>query len=127
MPQHPFDVDRLAAHRTIDLTTFGRRSGLPRRIEIWWFHVEDRFIISGTPGPRDWLANVKERPEVLIHVDGLDLPATVTTVDERSFRRRFFTDPGVTWYRTQTELDRLIEEAPMVEVLFDGSIMDSSE
>ena len=48
-----FEVDHLASHRTIDLTTFGRRSGLPRRIEIWWFQVDDRFVITGTPGRRD--------------------------------------------------------------------------
>lgn len=127
MPSHAPDFDRLAAHRTIDLTTFGRRSGLPRRIEIWWFRVEDRFIISGTPGRRDWLANVKARPEVIIHVDGMDLPATVSTVEDSVFRRRFFTDPGVTWYRTQTELERLVTDAPMVEVVFDSAVIGSSE
>lgn len=121
------DFDRLAAHRTIDLTTFGRRSGLPRRIEIWWFRVEGRFIITGTPGRRDWLANVKARPEVVIHVDGMDLAATVNTVEDSVFRRRFFTDPGITWYRTQTELERLVEEAPMVEVVFDLPVVGSPE
>lgn len=120
-------LDRLAAHRTIDLTTFGRRSGLPRRIEIWWFRVEDRFIISGTPGRRDWLANVKERPDVIVHVDGMDLPATVITVEDPTFRRRFFTHPGVKWYRTQTDLERLVAEAPMVEVVFDPALIGASE
>jgi deazaflavin-dependent oxidoreductase (nitroreductase family) len=115
----PFDGNRLASQRTIDLTTFGRRSGLPQRIEIWWFHVDDRFVITGTPGRRDWFANVSARPEVIIHVDGLDLPATVRTIDDPAFRLRVFTHPGVTWYRTQAELDELVNEAPMVEVLFD--------
>ena len=118
MIPHGSDVDRLASHRTIDLTTFGRRTGLPRRIEIWWFRVDGRFIITGTPGRRDWLANVNARPEVVIHVDGLDLPATVRIVGDREFRRRVFTHPGVTWYRTQAELDDLVNTAPMVEVLF---------
>jgi hypothetical protein len=31
-----------------------------------------------------------------------------------------FTDPEVSWYRTQAELDRLVADAPMIEVLFDG-------
>ena len=112
------DIDRLASQRTIDLTTFGRRSGLARRIEIWWFHVDGRFIITGTPGRRDWFANVKARPEVIVHVAGFDLPASVRVVDDRSFRHRFFTHPGVSWYRTQSELDALVERAPMVEVIF---------
>lgn len=121
MARDGFDVDRFASQRTIDLTTFGRRTGLPRRIEIWWFHVDGRFVITGTPGRRDWLANVNARPEVVIHVDNLDLPATVRTIADRELRLRVFTHPGVTWYRTQAELDDLVNEAPMVEVLFDES------
>jgi deazaflavin-dependent oxidoreductase (nitroreductase family) len=112
-------LERLAAQRTIDLTTFGRRSGIPRRIEIWWFHVDGRFIVTGTPGRRDWLANVIARPEVIIHAHGHDLPAMVALIRDPEFRRRVFTDPAVSWYRTQAELDRLVAEAPMVEVLFD--------
>lgn len=120
MAHDGFDVDRLASQQTIDLTTFGRRTGLPRRIEIWWFHVDGRFVITGTPGRRDWFANVNERPEVVIHVDGLDLPATVRTISDRQFRLRVFTHPRVSWYRTQAELDELVVDAPMVEVLFDA-------
>lgn len=111
-------LKRLAAQRTIDLTTFGRSTGAARRIEIWWFHVDGRFIITGTPGRRDWLANVHARPEVVIHAAGLDLPAFATPITDREFRRRVFTDPAVSWYRTQTELDRLVDEAPMIEVVF---------
>ena len=113
------DLDRMASQRTIDLTTFGRKSGLPRRIEIWWFRVDGRFVITGTPGRRDWFANVNARPDVVIHVDGFDLPATVRAIGDREFRVRVFTHPGVTWYRTQAELDDLVDRAPMVEVLFD--------
>jgi deazaflavin-dependent oxidoreductase (nitroreductase family) len=112
------ELDRLATQQTIDLTTFGRTSGLPRRIEIWWFRVDGRFIITGTPGRRDWLANVRARPEVIIHARGQDIPARVELIDDQEFRRRVFTDPKVSWYRTQAELDRLIASAPMVEVLF---------
>jgi len=114
----PPDRQRLARLRTIDLTTYGRRSGSPRRIEIWWFHIDDRFIITGTPGRRDWLANVTARPEVIIHADGLDLRANVRVITDPESRRRVFTDPEVSWYRTQSELDRLVAEAPMIEVLF---------
>ena len=54
---------------TIDITTTGRHSGDARRIEIWMLVIEDRFFITGTPGPRCWLANVRERPfRVVVHV-----------------------------------------------------------
>lgn len=115
-----FDRAALAAQRTIDLTTKGRRSGMPRRIEIWWFHVEGRFIVSGTPGRRDWLANITADPSVVIHVNGEDIPARAVLVEDMEFRRRFFTQRSTSWYATQAQLDRLIDSAPMVEILFPG-------
>lgn len=113
------DRDHLAAHQTIDLTTFGRESGAPHRIEIWWFRVDDRFIITGTPGPRDWLANVMAKPEMIVHVGGRDLHARAALVTDPGFRRRVFTSRDTSWYKTQAELDRLVATSPMIEVVFD--------
>lgn len=112
----PEDRDRFASIRTIDLTTFGRKSGEPRRIEIWWFHVDGRFIITGTPGRRDWLANVRANPKVVIHVDGRDIETTARVIDDRKYRLEVFSRPETRWYSSQAELDRLIAEAPMIEV-----------
>ena len=113
-------IDRvaLANHRTIDLTTFGRTSGKPRRIEIWWFEVDDRFIITGTPGRRDWLANVRADDRVVVHVGEEDLDAKAVEVLDPAFRRRVFTRPETSWYSSQAELDRLVGTAPMIEILF---------
>ena len=108
--------EELANHLTIDLTTVRRRSGRPSRIEIWWFRIDRRFVITGTPGPRDWFANVLAEPSVTIHVGGLDLAATATPTTDPAFRRRVLSDPQTSWYRTQAQLDRLVAEAPMVEV-----------
>jgi len=110
------DIEQLAARRTIDLTTYGRKTGLPRRIEIWWFHVDGRIVITGTPGRRDWLANVIANPAVVVHVDGTDIEATARVVEEPDLRRTVFTQPSTRWYSTQAELDRLVETAPMIEL-----------
>lgn len=112
----PADVARLAQTMTIDLTTIGRRSGRASRIEIWWFHIEDRFIITGTPGKRDWYANVLADPTVTIHTGFGDYPGTAMVVTDVSFRRRVFTHPGIGWYRSQAELDELVASAPMIEI-----------
>ncbi len=109
----------LARYRTIDLTTTGRHSGAPARIEIWWFHVDGRFIITGTPGKRDWLANITANPAITIHSPLGDHPGTAVVVDDPEFRRRVFTDPQIGWYRTQSELDHLVAEAPMIEVVLE--------
>jgi len=112
-------VERLAATRTIEITTVGHRSGRPVRIEIWWFQFEERFVITGTPGPRDWLANLRADPRIVVHALGQDLPATTRPLTDRAFRRRFFTQPDaeVGWYLSQSSLDRLVDAAPMIEVL----------
>lgn len=113
------DFDRLARFRTIDLTTIGRTSGIPTRIEIWWFRVDGRFIITGTPGPRDWFANALADPAVTIHVDGLDLVGIARPVVDREFRMRVFTHPDTGWYATEASLHDLVETSPMIEVQFD--------
>ena len=113
-------IDRLASTRTIEITTVGRLTGRRRRTEIWWFHVESRFVITGTPGPRDWLANVQADPRLVVHALGQDLPASARPITDRSFRRRFFarSDREIDWYLSQAHLDALVDAAPMIEVVF---------
>ena len=110
------DREALASHQTIQITTFGRLTGEPRRIEIWWFRIEGRFVITGTPGRRDWLANVKANPRLIVHVEGRDIEATASSVDDAAFRRRVFSRPETSWYASQAELDHLVSSAPMIEI-----------
>lgn len=114
------DLEALAAHQTIHITTRGRRTGAPRRIEIWWFRVDGRFIITGTPGRLDWLANLRADPSLTVHVDGRDILASATPVSDRDLRRRVFTMAETSWYSTQAQLEELVDTAPMVEIHFGG-------
>lgn len=113
-------LGELAAVKTIDLTTYGRKTGLPRRIEIWWFHLEGRFFITGTPGRRDWLANIRANPRVVIHVQDSDFEATAHEVVDPQLRELVFSQPETRWYSTQSEFRHLVNEAPMVEILLGG-------
>ena len=65
------------------------------------------------------MANIHADPRVIIHVGGEDIPALAVPVNDRSLRREFFTRPATSWYSTQAQLERLIESAPMVEIIFD--------
>jgi hypothetical protein len=40
----------LREDQTIDIITIGAKTGLPRRIEIWFTNIDGRIIICGTPG-----------------------------------------------------------------------------
>ena len=104
---------------TVDITTVGRFSGGPRRIEIWMYAIAGRHIITGTPGPRDWYANLLANPSMTLHLpDGTDIPAVATPVFDEGMRRQVFTADKTWWYRSQTELEDLIAESPMVEMRF---------
>ena len=112
--------NELADDPTVDITTTGRRSGLRRRIEIWMLDVDGRFFITGTPGRRDWLANLQSDPRLVVHLKrraGIELAATAVPVDDTETRRRVLEHLSANWYRSQTPVDELVETAPMVEVL----------
>lgn len=79
------DIQRaLASDRVIDITTIGRQSGEPRRIEIWFHRVDGRYYITGTPGARSWYANLLAHPDFTFHLKGsarADLAARATPVE----------------------------------------------
>ena len=117
----PAVAEALATDLTVDITTTGRRSGQPRRIEIWLLGVEGRFFITGTPGRRDWYANLLADPALTVHLKQhakADLPATARPVSDEATRRWLLTHDAAHWYRGQTPIDTLIAEAPMVELSF---------
>jgi deazaflavin-dependent oxidoreductase (nitroreductase family) len=109
----------LAKVETVDITTIGRFSGEPRRIEIWTYAIDGRHIITGTPGPRDWYANLLANPSVTLHLPGgIDIAAVAEPVFDEEFRRKVFTADKTWWYRSQTDLEGLIATSPMVEMRF---------
>ncbi|MEY2452722.1 MAG: hypothetical protein QOD92_2296 [Acidimicrobiaceae bacterium] len=83
--------------------------------------VEGRFFITGTPGRRDWLANLRANPELTIHLktrEPADLAAHATDVTDEATRRSVIEHLAATWYRGQTSVDDLVANAPMVEITF---------
>lgn len=108
---------------TIDVTTFGRKSHLPRRIEIWFMRVGGRTYITGTPGPRHWYANMLAHPRFTFHLKQsvqADLAATARPVLDSAERRQILSDPALAWYHRQVKsIDDLVASSPLVEVIFD--------
>jgi deazaflavin-dependent oxidoreductase (nitroreductase family) len=120
--------EELSDDATIDITTIGRRSGQPRRIEIWMFDIEGRFFITGTPGPRSWVANLIANPSLTVHLKRkahVDLPAHATVVTDAETRRYVIAHRrpilerwGSDWASGQDD-EALVADSPMVEVVFD--------
>jgi deazaflavin-dependent oxidoreductase (nitroreductase family) len=118
----PTVASALAADRTIDITTTGRKSGEPRRIEIWFHRVGDRFYITGSPGRRSWYANLLANPAFTFHLKGsaqADLAAIATPITRPEDRQAVFRQ--IPWVEERVEADKLPEwlaNSPLVEVHF---------
>jgi deazaflavin-dependent oxidoreductase (nitroreductase family) len=108
---------------TIDITTTGRQSGVPRRIEIVFHRIDGRMWISGIPSPskRAWLANLEADPHLTVHLKGpvaiADLAATARVVEDETERRQILDRVAQAWRRT--DLDRMVAQSPLIEVTID--------
>lgn len=74
--------------RIIDITTIGRRTGRPRRIEIFFYRAAGRtYLCSGAGGgATDWHANLLAHPDFTFHLKNgvhADLPARAAPVTDR--------------------------------------------
>ena len=109
--------------QTIDITTTGRRSGKPRRIEIVYHNIDGRIYISGTPRPnkRDWLANLEAHPDFTFHLKGrvkADLAAKARVIDQEAERREVLPHVARAWGRKDLEV--MVRQSPLIEVTFPG-------
>jgi deazaflavin-dependent oxidoreductase (nitroreductase family) len=110
----------LARGGTIDITTTGRQSGEPRRIEIVFHRIDGRMWISGMPSPRrrSWIANLEADPRLTVHLKGplavADLPAVARIVTDEAERRPILERVARAWRRT--DVDRMVAQSPLIEV-----------
>jgi deazaflavin-dependent oxidoreductase (nitroreductase family) len=113
-------------HRqVIDLTTTGRQTGEPRRIEIYIHNLDGRLIISGMPvagKTRAWLRNVAANPAVTLHLKGqlavADVDGTARVVTDPAERRELIEGVARNWKRT--DVDFMVEHSPLIEVTVPG-------
>ena len=111
----------LERDRTIDITTTGRRTGQKRRIETWFFNLDGRIYLTGSPGRRDWLANLRARPDFTFHLKQTthaDLAARAHPVDDLDERRRVMTLILEGLGRSLSPLETWVARSPLVEVEF---------
>jgi deazaflavin-dependent oxidoreductase (nitroreductase family) len=110
----------LSRGHTIDITTIGRQSGQPRRIELVFHNIDGHVVISGLPGRRDWYANLLANPRMTFHLKGAvkaDLSATARPIVEPEERRATMQRVAANWGRT--DIERMLQHSPLVEVTFD--------
>lgn len=114
----------LARGHTIDITTTGRKTGEPRRIEIVFHNIDGRLIITGSPRAdhrRAWLLNLESDPNLTFHLKGAvtaDLPATAREITDAAERRAIAEWVQANAWPNQ-DVDKMTAWAPMIEVTID--------
>jgi deazaflavin-dependent oxidoreductase (nitroreductase family) len=57
----------LDRHQVCHVTTVGRRTGRPHRIEIWFAHHHPSiYLLSGGGDRSDWVANIRTHADVTV-------------------------------------------------------------
>jgi deazaflavin-dependent oxidoreductase (nitroreductase family) len=126
VPELGADVQRAIRHgHTIDITTTGRVTGHPRRIEIVFFNFDGRIYISGLPNPhreRAWLRNLDADPRMTFHLKGpvhADLAATARVIRDPIERRPILEKVARLWRR---DPEAMQASSPLIEVTIPGYV-----
>ena len=77
-------LKRLAGKQTVVLTHYGRKSGKPYEVKIWFVVEGDRVFIGTANVQRQWVQNVQKNPRIKLSVGGEKFEAEA----------RFLVDPA---------------------------------
>ena len=114
--------DALRRSRLVDITTTGRRTGTPRRIEIGIHPIGGKLWISGMPSRRTraWIHNLEADPRLTVHLKGdvrADVAARGRVVTDENERREVLSYIARIWRRTDVET--MVRYSPLIEVVLD--------
>jgi deazaflavin-dependent oxidoreductase (nitroreductase family) len=111
----------------IDITTTGRRTGQPRRVEIVYHAIDGRIYISGRPShsKRGWIANLEANPGLTFHMKGrgggpvADLPASARVIEDEAERRAILGHIVANAWQGM-DLEAMVGHSPLIEVTFEA-------
>jgi deazaflavin-dependent oxidoreductase (nitroreductase family) len=80
-------IQDLADKQVLSLTTIGRRTGLPREIEIWFVVCRERFyLVAETGEAAGWVKNIRGNPEVTVRIGEQRIGAAARVLDREADR-----------------------------------------
>jgi deazaflavin-dependent oxidoreductase (nitroreductase family) len=81
-------LDGVADKQVLYLTTVGRRTGLPREIEIWFVLWCDRlYLFAETREAAGWVKNIRRNPKVMVRIGECHIDATARVLDRHTDRK----------------------------------------
>ena len=72
----------IADKKVLYLTTVGRRTGLPREIEIWFVVCREHlYLFAETGEAAGWVKNIRRNPQVAVRIGELQIDAVARVLD----------------------------------------------
>jgi deazaflavin-dependent oxidoreductase (nitroreductase family) len=79
---------RVAGKQTTRLTHYGRHTGKPHDVTIWFVLDGDRLYISTANVKRQWVRNVQKTPKIKLFVGGETFEGTARFLTDRAEHER---------------------------------------
>jgi deazaflavin-dependent oxidoreductase (nitroreductase family) len=81
------NIQEVADKKVLYLTTVGRRTGLPREIEIWFVIHHHRFYLFAETGEAAaWVKNIRRNHQVVVRIEERRVSATARILDRETDR-----------------------------------------
>ena len=81
-------LKRLAGKSTLILTHYGRKSGKPYKVKIWFVVDGDQLFIGTANVERQWVRNVQKNPRIKLAVGGEKFEAEARFLNDPAERDR---------------------------------------
>jgi deazaflavin-dependent oxidoreductase (nitroreductase family) len=78
----------VANEQVLYLATMGRRTGMPREIEIWFVVCRERFYLFAETGEAaGWVKNIRRNLKVAVRIGERQIDATARVLDRQADRK----------------------------------------
>ena len=78
-------LQSIADKQVLYLSTIGRRTGLPRQVEIWFVvHAERFYLFAETGEAAGWVKNIRRNSKVTVRVGDRQTDATARVLDRHA-------------------------------------------
>jgi len=79
------NIEAVADEQVLYLTTTGRKTGLPREIEIWFVTFSGRFYLFAERGEAaNWVRNIRHEPKVTVRIGECQIEALAQVLERQT-------------------------------------------
>src|SRR5438270_11593986 len=81
-------LKRVAGKQTTTLTHYGRKTGTPHEVTIWFVLDDDKLYIGTANVNRQWVRNVQKTPQIKLSMGGETFSGTARFLTDRAEHKR---------------------------------------